>query len=138
LIGAAFRIRATSDFRPELNLGFRSRILRDDRSCILARTKVIDVVRRTTLFCHSEPSREAAKECSPGRKSGMTEKKVETIRRGHSAQPNSPRCHPEQSEGPMHFPADYIDPSARKERGPQDDIATMGNQSRRDNRKFAR
>jgi hypothetical protein len=38
----------------------------------------------------------------------------------------------------MHFPADYIDPSARKERGPQDDIATMGNQSRRDNRKFAR
>jgi hypothetical protein len=35
-----------------------------------------------------------------------------------------PSCHPEQSEEPMHFPADCIDPSARKQRGPQDDIST--------------
>jgi hypothetical protein len=38
-------------------------------------------------------------------------------------------CHPERSEGPVQFPCDEalqaicIDPSARKERGTQDDIA---------------
>jgi predicted helicase len=46
--------------------------------------------------------------------------------------------HPERSassarsEGPMHLSAEYIDPSARKERGPQDDKAVGGRRGKDD------